>query len=125
MELRSIEPLLEIKNLCLHYGSQKILNDISLSIRKGEVAVIIGPSGGGKSSLLRSVNLIQPIASGHIILSGEKLNAPGVDINLVRQRIGMVFQQYHLFPHLSILGNLTLAPRRVLNFRDRQPRNER
>ncbi|WP_174246511.1 amino acid ABC transporter ATP-binding protein [Burkholderia sp. L27(2015)] len=106
--------MLEIKNLFLQYGNQKILNDINLSIRKGEVVVIIGPSGGGKSSLLRSVNLIQPVASGYIVLAGEKLNAPGVDINVVRQRIGMVFQQYHLFPHLSILGNLTLAPRRVL-----------
>ncbi len=114
MDVRSIEPLLEIKNLFLQYGNQKILNDINLSIRKGEVVVIIGPSGGGKSSLLRSVNLIQPVASGYIVLAGEKLNAPGVDINVVRQRIGMVFQQYHLFPHLSILGNLTLAPRRVL-----------
>ena len=77
--------------------------------------VIIGPSGSGKSSLLRSVNLIQPLRSGSIILQGEhELTNRRTDVNWVRQRIGMVFQQYHLFPHLTVLKNLTLAPRRVL-----------
>jgi len=114
MNVTSIEPILDIKNLCVQYETHVVLTNINLTVREGEVVVIIGPSGGGKSSLLRSVNLIQPIASGQIFLAGRELTAPGNDINKVRQSVGMVFQQYHLFPHLTILGNLTLAPRRVL-----------
>src|SRR5690606_19485459 len=83
------------------------------SIAKGEVVVIIGPSGGGKSSLLRTINVLQPLSSGKIILEGEDLTSGLLDENIIRQRVGMVFQQYHLFPHLTVLKNLTLAPRRV------------
>jgi polar amino acid transport system ATP-binding protein len=108
------EYLLEIRNLSLKYGHQSILNSVNLSVAKGEVVVIIGPSGGGKSSLLRCANLTQKIDGGDILLGGEAISGIGVDVNLVRQRVGMVFQQYNLFPHLTVLGNLTLAPRRVL-----------
>ncbi|MDF2810841.1 MAG: glnQ [Microvirga sp.] len=118
MQSASIEPMLEIKNLCISYGSHQVLRDVSLSIGKGEVVVIIGPSGSGKSSLLRSVNLLQPVKSGQIILRGNgELTGGAIDVNEVRQHIGMVFQQYLLFPHLSVLKNLTLAPRHVLKLK--------
>lgn len=118
MQGASIEPMLEIRNLCISYGSHQVLREVSLSVRKGEVVVIIGPSGSGKSSLLRSVNLLQPIKSGQIILRGNgELTGGAIDINQVRRRIGMVFQQYLLFPHLSVLKNLTLAPRHVLKLK--------
>jgi polar amino acid transport system ATP-binding protein len=109
------KPMLDIRNASIAYGNFTVLRGIDLQVQKGEVVVIIGPSGSGKSTLLRSVNLIQPLDSGSILLQGEhELTSPDIDVNWVRQRIGMVFQQYHLFPHLTVLRNLTLAPRRVL-----------
>ena len=108
------QSMLEFDSVCLSYGQQPVLRDINLSVAKGEVVVIVGPSGGGKSSLLRSANILQPIQSGHIRLEGQDIVEGGLDEDRVRQRIGMVFQQYHLFPHMTVLGNLTLAPRRVL-----------
>ncbi len=107
-------PILEFKDVHLSYGDHKVLRGVSLQVQRGEVVVIVGPSGGGKSSLLRSVNLLQPIDAGQIILEGENLVDGQRDENKIRQRIGMVFQHYTLFPHLTALKNLTLAPRRVL-----------
>jgi polar amino acid transport system ATP-binding protein len=104
---------LRIEDAHLRYGSLHVLKGVNLSIAKGEVVVIIGPSGGGKSSLLRTINVLQPISSGKIILEGEDLTSGLLDENVIRQRVGMVFQQYHLFPHLTVLKNITLAPRRV------------
>lgn len=110
----SAPSILEFKDVHLSYGQHHVLRGINLSVQAGEVVVIIGPSGGGKSSLLRSVNVLQPITSGQIILEGQDLSAKGQDENRIRQRVGMVFQHYNLFPHLTALRNLTLAPRRVL-----------
>lgn len=106
------EPILTLRDVHLSYGENHILKGIDLDVNRGEVLVIIGPSGGGKSSLLRTLNGLQPIDSGTIRLENEELSSIS-DINDLRRRVGMVFQQYHLFPHLTVLKNLTLAPRRV------------
>ncbi|WAJ31353.1 amino acid ABC transporter ATP-binding protein [Jeongeupella avenae] len=105
--------MLALEDIHLSYGELHVLRGVSLTVRRGEVVVLIGPSGGGKSSLLRTVNVLQPITRGRILLEGEEISAGGVDEDTIRQRVGMVFQQYHLFPHLTVLKNLTLAPRRV------------
>jgi polar amino acid transport system ATP-binding protein len=107
-------PIIEMKNIHLSYGSNAVLKGVDLSVQRGEVVVIVGPSGGGKSSLLRCANLLQRIDSGQILLEGVDLAAGSLNENEVRQRVGMVFQHYYLFPHLNVLKNLTLAPRRVL-----------
>ncbi|MEJ8814719.1 amino acid ABC transporter ATP-binding protein [Variovorax ureilyticus] len=108
------QPILEMKNIHLAYGSNVVLKGVDLSVQRGEVVVIVGPSGGGKSSLLRCANLLQRIDSGQILLEGVDLSSGSLNENRIRQRVGMVFQHYYLFPHLNVLKNLTLAPRRVL-----------
>jgi polar amino acid transport system ATP-binding protein len=104
------ETILEIKNLRKDYENIKVLNNISLNIRKGEVVVIVGPSGCGKSTLLRCINGLESIQEGDISLQGEKISNLTKNMHLVRQRIGMVFQSYDLFPHMTILNNIMLGP---------------
>lgn len=91
-------------------GKTNVLNDISLSVREGEVVVLLGPSGCGKSTLLRCINALEPIQSGDIRLRAESITAKNADLCSIRQKIGMVFQSYELFPHKTVLGNIMMAP---------------
>ncbi|MDQ1301961.1 MAG: Glutamine transport ATP-binding protein GlnQ [Chloroflexota bacterium] len=109
--------IIEIKNVHKWFGRTHALNDINLNFRRGEVVVVIGPSGSGKSTLLRSINHLETVNSGHILVDGVDLTAKATDINAVRAEIGMVFQQFNLFPHLSVLENICLA-QRVVRKRD-------
>jgi ABC-type polar amino acid transport system ATPase subunit len=95
------------------FGDNIVLDGIDLSVRTAETLVIIGPSGSGKSTLLRCVNLLEPLDAGRILLEGDEITRKGVDVTAVRQRIGIVFQQFNLFPHLKVIDNLTLAARRI------------
>ncbi len=103
--------LLEIKNLTKSFGENIILKDVNLSVEQGEVVVILGPSGCGKSTLLRCINGLETIQGGEISLSGEVISNRKKDMHLVRQKIGMVFQSYDLFPHLNVMKNLLLGPK--------------
>src|SRR6266513_409735 len=95
------------------FGDNLVLDGIDLDVHTGEVLVVIGPSGSGKSTLLRCINLLEPLDSGRIFLEGEEITGKGVKVSAIRQRVGMVFQQFNLFPHLKVIDNLTLAARRV------------
>ena len=97
-----------------HYGKIKALDGVNAEIKKGDVAVIIGPSGSGKSTFLRCLNLLEEPTDGHIYFEGVDITDPRVDINVHRQKMGMVFQQFNLFPHMKVLQNLTLAPIKLL-----------
>ncbi len=102
--------MIEVKNLQKHFNDLQVLNGITETIRDGEVVVVIGPSGSGKSTFLRCLTLLEEPTAGQVIIDGQQINAPGVDINKVRQNIGMVFQHFNLFPHLTVRKNITLAP---------------
>lgn len=102
--------MLEVKKLKKKFGSNVILNDISFNVSKGDIISIVGPSGSGKSTLLRCLNLIEKPSSGDIIFEGISLIGKKADLSLLRQKMGMVFQQFNLFPHLTVIDNITLAP---------------
>jgi ABC-type polar amino acid transport system ATPase subunit len=105
--------MVRLEDVTKSFGDLVVLNGIDLEVATGEVLVVIGPSGSGKSTLLRCVNLLEPIDSGRIFLEGEEITSKGVDVGAVRQRVGIVFQQFNLFPHLRAIDNVTLAARRV------------
>jgi len=105
--------VIKVQNLYKKFGSNLVLNDISATIKQGEVVSIIGPSGSGKSTFLRCLNLLEQPTSGTILINEVDLTAKGADIHKSRQQIGMVFQHFHLFPHLTVLENLTYAPIKV------------
>ena len=113
-------PVIDLKHIDKHFGSLHVLKDISLSVKKGEVVVIIGPSGSGKSTLCRTINRLETIDSGEIIIDGDVMPEEGKKLATLRSEIGMVFQSFNLFAHKTILDNVTLAPRDVL----RKPKKE-
>lgn len=111
---RENEVLFHIDNLCKSFGKLSVLKNINTEIRKGEVVVIIGPSGSGKSTFLRSLNLLEEPTEGTILFENKDITDKHGDVNLYRQKIGMVFQHFNLFPHMTILKNMTLAPVKLL-----------
>ena len=102
--------MITVKNLKKTFGDLEVLSGINEHVNKGEVVVVIGPSGSGKSTFLRCLNLLETPTDGEIFIDGEKVNDPKVDVNRIRQKMGMVFQHFNLFPHLTIIKNVTLAP---------------
>jgi ABC-type polar amino acid transport system ATPase subunit len=112
--------MVRLEEVTKSFGELVVLNGIDLEVATGEVLVVIGPSGSGKSTLLRCVNLLEPIDSGRVFLEGEEITAKRVDVSAVRQRIGIVFQQFNLFPHLRAIDNVTLAARRVKHIRRKE-----
>ncbi len=107
-------PALAIHGLHKSFGSLEVLRGIDLEVAEHEVIALIGASGSGKSTLLRCINLIEPIDAGRILIKGEEITERGVNVDRIRRRIGIVFQAFNLFPHMSVLDNVTLAPRKVL-----------
>jgi polar amino acid transport system ATP-binding protein len=105
---------LRIEGLHKSFGYTEVLKGIDLAVERHEVVCLIGASGSGKSTLLRCINLLEPIDAGRIYIEDAEITAPGVDVDRIRRRIGIVFQAFNLFPHMSVLDNVTLAPRRVL-----------
>lgn len=116
--------MIEFKHVSKWYGSFQVLNDCSTTIGKGEVVVVCGPSGSGKSTLIKTANALEPFQEGEIWVDGVSVGAPGTDLPKLRSRIGMVFQHFELFPHLSVLRNLTLAQTKVLGRKEPEA-NER
>jgi len=110
---RATTPVVRLEDVRKSFGDNVVLDGVDLTVNAGEALVIIGPSGSGKSTLLRCVNLLEPVDSGRIFFEGEEITRKGVKVPAVRQRIGIVFQQFNLFPHLRAIDNLTLASRRV------------
>ena len=111
---------LQLEGVRKSFGRLEVLRGIDLAVEEHEVVCVIGASGSGKSTLLRCVNLLEPVTRGRILVDGEEITAPRVDVDRIRRRIGIVFQAYNLFPHMTVLRNVTLAPREVL----RRPRAE-
>jgi ABC-type polar amino acid transport system ATPase subunit len=110
---RATTAVVRLEDVHKSFGDNLVLDGVDVTVEAGQALVIIGPSGSGKSTLLRCVNLLEPIDSGRIFFEGQEITAKGVKIEAIRQRIGIVFQQFNLFPHLKVMDNLTLAARRV------------
>jgi len=114
--------MIEIKNVSKWYGPVQVLNDCSVSINKGDVVVVCGPSGSGKSTLIKTVNGLEPVQKGSIHVDGVSLMDAGTDLSKLRSRVGMVFQSFELFPHLSVTENLTIAQVKVLGRSEEEAR---
>ncbi len=117
-------PIIELRHIDKHFGSLHVLKDISLSVNKGEVVVIIGPSGSGKSTLCRTINRLETIDSGEILIDGDLLPEEGKQLAHLRSEVGMVFQSFNLFAHKTILDNVTMGPREVLHTPKKQAQEE-
>ncbi len=102
--------MISVQHLYKSFGEREVLKDISLEIDQGEVVVVIGPSGSGKSTLIRCLNMLEEPTKGEVYIDGEMINDPKTDVNRLRQKMGMVFQHFNLFPHKTVRGNITLAP---------------
>ena len=111
------EPKLRLDGVLKRFGDRTVLRDLSLDVARSEVICLIGASGSGKSTLLRCINLLEPIDDGAILLDGDDISEPGRDPDPIRRRIGMVFQSFNLFPHMTVAENIALAPRKVLGHR--------
>ena len=119
----SNEPIIRIEHVWKFFGQMAALQDVSLDVHRGEKVVVIGPSGSGKSTMLRSINRLEEINSGLIAVDGVDINDPKNDINKIRQNLGMVFQQFNLFPHKTVLHNLTMAPIKLRGMAKRDAEN--
>ena len=118
------EILIDIRDLSKSFGDLKVLTNISTTIRKGDVVCVIGPSGSGKSTFLRCLNLLEQPTGGQILVEGDDITASGANIDQLRRKMGMVFQQFNLFPHMTILENMTLAPIKLLKKEKAQAEQE-
>lgn len=116
--------MIEVKKLYKSFGDVKVLQGINDTIKKGEVVVIIGPSGSGKSTYLRCINQMEEVTSGEIIIEDKNITDPSVNINEVRQKVGMVFQHFNLFPHMTVLENIMLAPIKIKKITKEQAKQE-
>ncbi len=113
----STEPIIELRHVDKHYGDLHVLKDVNLIVHKGEVLVVVGPSGSGKSTMCRTINRLETIDSGEILIEGEPLPQEGRELTRMRAELGMVFQSFNLFAHMSILQNVTLGPIEVLGMK--------
>ena len=107
--------MVSIQHLSKSFGETEVLRDVNVDVKRGEVVVVLGPSGSGKSTMLRCINLLEKPTGGHIFIEGQEITAPGTDVDKLREHVGMVFQQFNLFPHLSAKKNVMLAQRKVLS----------
>jgi len=112
--------LIKVVDLHKKFGDLHVLKGINLRLNKSDVLVIIGPSGSGKSTFLRCLNLLEKATSGKIFIEGVEITKQGIDVNKIRQKVGIVFQHFNLFPHLTALGNVSLAPRKVLKLKKKE-----
>lgn len=117
-EIGAGEPLIQVKELCKSFDGVDVLKNITTTIKKGEVVFVVGPSGSGKSTFLRCMNLLEEPTGGHIFFEGTDITDKNTDINLLRRKMGMVFQQFNLFPHMSIMKNMTIAPVKLLGVKE-------
>lgn len=109
---------IEIRDISKSYGALSVINSLAMSVEEHQVVCLIGPSGSGKSTLLRCINGLEAVDHGEIVVDGDRITGPGVDLNALRRDIGIVFQSYNLFPHMTVLENVTLAPIQVLKQSD-------